>query len=145
VILIDANILVYAYIKEAPQHHRARAWLDQQLSGVAQVGFPWLSLLAFLRITTNPRVSTQPVPIAEVWTQVTEWLACPQAWVPQPGERHPTIFGALLVNARIYGNLVMDAHLAALAIEHGLTMCSADSDFAKFPGLRWFNPLTQAE
>ncbi len=140
-ILVDANILIYAYVKEAPQHHRARVWLDLQLSGVAQVGFAWISLLAFLRITTNPRVSTQPVPIGPAWIQVTEWLACPQVWIPQPTERHAEILGRLLTPASIPGNLMSDAHLAALAIEYGLTLCSADSDFAKFPGLRWQNPL----
>ena len=79
----------------------------------------------------------------EAWRQVAEWLSCDNVWTPQPGEHHRRILGQLLTHTRVQGNFVMDAHLAALAIEHGLTLCSADSDFAKFPGLRWINPLVR--
>jgi uncharacterized protein len=141
VILIDSNILIYAYASNSPHHQTARAWLDQQINNEMRVGMPWPSLLAFLRLMTNPRIANRPVPIADAWLQVSEWLACPSVWTPQPTEKHSQVLGELLANTRAQGNIVMDAHLAALAIEHGLTLCSADSDFAKFSGLRWTNPL----
>jgi toxin-antitoxin system PIN domain toxin len=141
VILIDSNILIYAYESNSPHHQAARNWLDRQINSETRVGMPWQSLMAFLRLTTNPRIVKRPASVAEAWTQVLEWLACPNVWIPQPTENHSKIFGELLTVARAQGNLVMDAHLAALTIEHGLTLCSADSDFAKFAGLRWQNPL----
>lgn len=140
-ILVDANILIYAYDESSPHYSTAIDWLDRQLSGDTRVGLSWMSLLAFLRIVTNPRALKKPATVADAWRQVTDWLSSDPAWIPQPGERHIEILGALLAQNTIYGNLTSDAHLAALAIEHGLTLCSADSDFAKFPGLRWQNPL----
>lgn len=140
-ILVDANLLVYAHVRTFPQHAPARAWLDAQLSLGAPVGLPWPSLLAFLRLVTNPRVFQQPEPMAQAWRQVGAWLGAEAAWIPQPTERHGDILGALLAGAGTQANLVPDAHLAALAIEHGLLLCSADGDFARFPGLRWQNPL----
>jgi toxin-antitoxin system PIN domain toxin len=142
VILVDANLLIYSHATAAPQHHRAKTWIDGQLSGSsASVGLPWLSLLAFLRVMTNPRAVERPESIASAWAQVADWLSCDIVWIPQATDRHAAVLGELLSHAGAHGNLVMDAHLAALAIEHGLTLCSADSDFAKFPGLRWINPL----
>jgi toxin-antitoxin system PIN domain toxin len=141
VILLDANLLVYAHVRTTAQHARAREWLDAQLNGPAQVGFPWASLLAFLRLVTNPRVFTRPESMRDAWRQVQDWLACNVAWIPQPSERHTEILGRLLDAPGIHANLVPDAHLAALAMEHGLVLCSADADFARFPGLRWRNPL----
>ncbi len=140
-ILIDANLLIYAHVSSFAQHLAARDWLDRQLDGVAPVGLPWASVLAFLRLVTNPRVFEQPEPMVEAWGQITAWLACETAWIPEPTERHGELLGRLLGLPGIQANLVSDAHLAALAIEHGLTLCSADSDFARFPGLAWFNPL----
>ena len=140
-ILIDANLLVYARVSSFAQHDRARDWLDRQLNGLPRVGLPWASLLAFLRLVTNPRIFEQPEPIAEAWDQVMGWLACDPAWIPQPTERHLEVLGQLIALPGVHGNLVPDAHLAALAIEHGLTLCSTDGDFARFPGLRWLNPL----
>jgi len=141
VILIDANLLVYARVSGFKQHREARDWLDRQLGGFAGVGLPWPSLLAFLRLVTNPRVFEHPEPIADAWRQVRDWLACESAWIPQPTERHAEIVGQLLALPGIHGNLVPDTHLAALAIEHGLTLCSTDGDFARFPGLNWRNPI----
>ena len=141
-ILVDANLLVYAHVGDMPHHQRAHAWLDEQLNGWAPVGLPWGSLLAFLRLVTNPRIMPQAQPMHSAWAQVEEWLNADVVWVPQPGERHAEILGNLLVQTHAYGNLVPDAHLAALAIEHGLTLYSADADFARFPQLRWVNPLT---
>jgi toxin-antitoxin system PIN domain toxin len=141
VILVDANILIYAHVRSSPQHQIARRWLDHELGGTAQVGLPWASLLAFLRIVTNPRVFERPESIIHAWRQVLEWLSCEVVWTPQPSERYADVLGEFLAHVGVQANLVQDAHLAALAVEHGLIVCSADSDFARFPGLRWINPL----
>jgi toxin-antitoxin system PIN domain toxin len=141
VILVDANLLIYASVDSFPQHERARRWLDERLNGAAPVGFPWASLLAFLRVTTNPRVFARPAMVSDSWRQVLAWLDCEPAWIPEPTERHPEILGELLSGPGIQANLVQDAHLAAVAIEHGLILCSTDGDFARFPGLRWEDPL----
>ncbi len=140
-ILVDSNILVYAHVSSMPQHGRARPWLDAQLSGDARVGLPWPSLLAFLRLVTNPRVFARPESMTDAWSRAADWLDCDVAWIPQPTERHPEILARLLSSSGVQGNLVPDAHLAALAIEHGLELCSTDGDFARFAGLRWRNPL----
>ncbi len=142
-ILIDANILIYAHVSTFSQHDVARDWLDGQLNGATNVGLPWPSVLAFLRLVTNPRVVRRAVPIADAWRQVRDWLACDPVWIPQPTEHHEEVVGRLLALPGMHGNLVPDAHLAALAIEHGLTLCSAGGDFAQFPGLNWHNPIAQ--
>jgi toxin-antitoxin system PIN domain toxin len=142
VILVDANLLVYARASSLAQHERARDWLDQQLNGAGPLGLPWSSLVAFLRLVTNPRVFERPEPIAEAWRQVLAWLDCETVWIPQPAERHAELLGQLLALPGVHANLVPDAHLAALAMEHGLTLCSTDGDFARFPRLRWMNPLS---
>jgi toxin-antitoxin system PIN domain toxin len=141
VILVDVNVLVYAHVGTFSQHRAARDWLDGQFSGIAGVGLPWPSLLGFLRLVTNPRVFPRPESMADAWRQVSEWLASEHAWIPQPTERHADVVGRLLALPGVHGNLVTDAHLAALAIEHGLTLCSTDGDFARFPGLNWLNPI----
>ena len=141
-ILVDANLLVYAHVSSFPQHDQARGWLDKQLNGNASVGLPWHSLLAFLRIVTNPRVFQNPEPMVEAWRQVEAWLDCEVTWIPDPTERHRAVLSSLLAAAGMQANLVPDAHLAALAIEHGLLLCSTDGDFARFAHLRWQNPLS---
>ena len=140
-ILIDANILIYAAMRVLPQHGAASAWLDRQLNGSNRVGLPWPSLLGFLRVVTNPRVFANPPSMQEAWGRVTTWLGCETVWVPQPMDRHPELLGRLLSLPGVRANLVHDPHLAALAIEHGLILCSTDGDFARFPGLRWQTPL----
>ncbi|HEY3028145.1 MAG TPA: type II toxin-antitoxin system VapC family toxin [Pyrinomonadaceae bacterium] len=140
-ILIDANLLVYAHVGSFQQHGSARAWLDAQLNGNSLVGLPWNSLLAFLRIVTNPRVFQKPETMTDAWKQVEEWLDCEPAWIPEPTERHRELLGSLLASSGIQANLVPDVHLASLAIEHGLILCSTDGDFARFRNLRWQNPL----
>jgi toxin-antitoxin system PIN domain toxin len=140
-ILVDTNLLLYASIASVPQHSIAKAWLDERLNGTAPVGLPWPSLLGFVRIASNPRIFEHPVPIDEAWKQVENWLDSPPVWVPQPTERHREVLGPLLRASGGRANLVPDAHLAALAIEHGLILCSSDGDFARFSGLRWENPL----
>jgi uncharacterized protein len=141
VILVDANLLVYANEQSTAPHQRARAWLDDRLNGSAPVGLPWASLLAFVRLVSHPRMFERPRSVAEAWRQVEAWLDCGVAWIPMPTERHREVLGRLLQTAATRSTLVPDAHLAALAIEHGLTLCSTDGDFARFAGLRWENPL----
>ncbi|MGQ0653329.1 MAG: TA system VapC family ribonuclease toxin [Betaproteobacteria bacterium] len=140
-ILVDVNLLVYAGIRSFAQHEQARAWLDERLNGAAPVGLPWESLVGFLRIATNPRVFRRPVALADAWSVAKAWLASERAWVPHPTERHRETLDGLLAAPGVQANLVQDAHLAALAIEHGLILCSTDGDFGRFPGLRWQNPL----
>lgn len=140
-ILLDANILIYSHVESFPQHDSARNWLDQRLNESERVGLPWASLLAFLRLVTNPRVFERPEPMTEAWSQVRAWLECESVWIPEPTDRHATLLGEFLALPGVIANLVPDAHLAALAMEHGLTLCSTDGDFARFPALRWLNPL----
>lgn len=140
-ILVDANLLLYAANRTVPDHTRARTWLDDRLNGSVAVGLPWPSLLAFVRLTTNPAILKHPITTANAWRQVDEWLACEPAWTPVPGEGHRRIVGGFLKASWMTSRLVPDAHLAALAIEHGLTLQSTDGDFARFPGLKWENPL----
>jgi uncharacterized protein len=140
-ILVDANLLIYAHVSSFPQHAQAGSWLDSQLSGTDRVGLPWPSLLGFLRIVTNPRVFERPEPMGQAWRQVQDWLEPDVVWIPQPTERHRDVMGKLVMTAGVQANLVPDAHLAALAIEHGLLLCSTDGDFGRFADLRWQNPL----
>jgi uncharacterized protein len=143
VILVDTNLLVYARIDILPQHAAARKWLDARLNDRLRVGLPWQSLLGFLRIVTNSRIFERPDSVRAAWAQVEDWLGCPNVWIPQPEEGHQVILGRLLSHAAGGANMVPDTHLAALAIEHGLTVCSTDGDFARFPELRWVNPLRE--
>lgn len=142
-ILVDVNILIYSSFRSLAHHDPARGWLEQQLAGSAAVALPWSSLLGFLRLATNARMFERPLTMADAWQQVTMWLAAEPTWTPGPTERHAEVLGNLLAAPGVHGNLVPDAHLAALAIEHGLTLCSSDSDFARFPGLRWINPIAR--
>lgn len=139
--LVDANILVYAFTTSFPQHERARDWLDQRLSDSVPIGLPWPSLLAFVRLTSNQRLFERPVSVASAWRQVEGWLACDAAWVPSPTPRHDAILARLLAGTGLRSEHVSDAHLAALALEHGLAVASADTDFSRFPDVRLENPL----
>ncbi len=140
-ILIDVNLLLYATNTHADQYAVAREWLDRQLSGFSRVGLPWASLLGFLRLSTNPRIVSRALTMAVAWRQVRRWLECEPVWIPLPTERHADTLAELLAEPGVHGNLVPDAHLATLAIEHGLTLCTTDGDFARFPRLKWRNPL----
>ena len=139
--LSDVNLLLYAYDASSPQHERAKAWLEERLSGVEAFGFPWTTLLAFVRLVTNPRVFESPLGVDESLDIVDAWLAAPCATVLHPGPRHAVLLRQLLEPLGTGGNLTTDAHLAALALEHDAELCSADPDFSRFPGLRWSNPL----
>lgn len=139
--LVDANILLYAVDESSPDHEAANRWLSDQLNGHRRVGLPWLSLQAFIRIATHPHASARPMAAVDAWAIVRSWLACDVAWTPGPTDRHAAVFGELLERHAIAGNLVTDAALVALAIEHGLSIASADGDFARFDEIRWINPL----
>lgn len=142
-ILVDANLLVYAVARELPQHETARAWLDEHINGTPRVGLPWPSLLSFMRLIANPRVFERPLPLGHAWNQVEAWLDQPTTWIPLPTPDHERVLG-LLLSREGAARLVPDAHLATLAIEHGLTMCSTDGDFARFSDVNWENPLAAA-
>lgn len=139
--LVDANILLYAVDDASPFHARAKSWLESALNGDRRVGIPWQSYWAFLRIATNPRALDRPLTPAAVSRLVEEWLAASTTWVPQPSTGHFPILARLLEDNDVRGALVADAVLAAICIEHGLTIVSNDSDFARFPEVPWFNPL----
>jgi len=140
--LLDANLLLYALHKGADQHEAAADWLTEQLNGPRRVGLPWPSLGAVLRISTHPRAFQRPLSPATAWERVTDWLAAPVAWIPEPGPEYPQVLGELITTYDVRGNLMPDAALAALAIEHGVTLYSTDTDFARFRELRWHNPLS---
>jgi toxin-antitoxin system PIN domain toxin len=139
--LVDANLLLYAVHQRAVQHEVASAWLTEQLNGSRRVGLPWQSLAGFLRIATHPRAFEHPLDAATAWQQVVEWISAPAAWLPEAGRGYATLLGELMTRYEVRGNLVPDAQLAALALEHGLTVCSADTDFARFTEVPWVNPL----
>jgi toxin-antitoxin system PIN domain toxin len=140
-ILLDANLLIYAVNRDAPLHRPAKAWLEKTLSEGEIVGLCWPVLLAFIRLTTRPGLFSQPLPLEAALDLVAKWLAWPSVQVVEPTGRHLHVLRGLLTSLGTGGNLVSDAHLAALAIEHGALLCSTDGDFARFGGLRWLNPL----
>lgn len=139
--LPDVNLLLYALDETSPHHSRARPWLEALLSRSQPVGFAWTVLLAFLRLSTRAQIFAEPLQPAEAFDVVEGWLAQPCAIVVEPTERHLAVLRGLVEPLGTAGNITTDAHLAALAIEHGAELCSGDADFQRFPGLRWVNPL----
>lgn len=140
-ILVDANLLIYATDSTSPRHAPAAAWLEDQLNGTIRVGIPWEALIAFCRIATHPRVMARPLAVSTAWAVVRDWLEAPNVWTPTATERHADVLGGLIERHQVTGNLVYDAHLAAIAIQHGLEVCTADTDFARFTEVAWRNPL----
>lgn len=140
-ILVDANLLLYAYHPRAKQHEECRAWLEAALSGPDLVRFAWLTLWAFLRVATSPRVFDRPLSAVEAEAAISSWLDQPVAGILEPGERHWDILRGVIRDSQSAGPLVMDAVLAAIALEHGATVYTTDRDFARFSGLKWKNPL----
>jgi len=140
-ILVDANLLLYAEDQQSPRHKAARLWWDEQLSGTAQVCLCWTILCAFIRISTNPRIFKYPLSIDQSVSRVQSWLDQPCIRLIYPTERHWVVLQQLLVDSQAVANLVSDAHLAALAIEHNCELFSTDSDFARFPKVKWRNPI----
>ena len=141
--LPDVNLLIYAVDVSSRHHARARPWLEQTLSGTEEVGFAWMALLGFARISTNPVAFGNALSPARAFEFIDSWLESPVAAVVHPSERHAGYLRDLLMPLGTAGNLTSDAHLAALAIEHGAELCSSDNDFARFEGLRWINPLAR--
>jgi uncharacterized protein len=139
--LVDANVLLYAVDRRSTFHSVAKEWLTGALNGTTRVGIPWMSLVAFIRISTHPRASPSPLTPDDALRHVTDWLAAEPVWVPSPGPRHAEVLARLVTRADARGGLVSDAHLAAIAVEHGLTVISADSDFARFAEVRWSSPF----
>lgn len=139
--LLDANLLLYSVDASSPHHERAAAWLEDVLNGDRRVALPWQTLGAFLRISTHPRVSARPLTAPEAWEYVEAWLAAPATWIPPTTAATARILGDLVARHGVTANLVPDAQLAALAIENGAAVCSADADFGRFPEVRWVNPL----
>ncbi len=140
-ILPDVNLLVYAYNPAAPKHDEARTWCESALNTPRPVALPWVVSHGFVRLTTHPRVLVEPLSPGESLLRVREWLERPYVQIIEPGNRHLDIFEALLGEVGVGGNLATDAHIAALAIEHQCELHSNDTDFARFSGLRWRNPL----
>ena len=140
-IFVDANLLLYAYNASTPEHKRAKIWLEDVLSGAEPVALCWPVLLAFVRISTNTRAFPRPLSRLEATSAVSAWLERPQAIVMSAGENHWDLLQRLLSEGKISGPLVSDAHLAAMAIEHGGTLFTTDRDFSRFPNLRFENPL----
>lgn len=140
-IIVDANILLYAEDSLSPFNRDARKWWDDQLSGSEPVCLCWRVLSAFIRIGTNPRVFEYPLSLEQTLTRIQSWLDQPCTRIIRPTEQHWTTFQQMLNDGQAVANLVTDAHIAALALEHGCTVASTDSDFARFPKLKWINPL----
>lgn len=140
-IIVDVNLLVYAVNRDAPLHDRAKEWLNLVMSGTETVGLPWTVLLAFLRLTTRQGIFPRPLPLTDAFTVVDYWLAQPVVIVAEPTKKHFHHLKNLLIGLGTGGNLTSDAHLAVLAMEHSAELCSTDSDFSRFPGVRWRNPL----
>jgi len=141
VILPDANLLLYAHNVASEEHSKAKRWLEAILSGAEPVGLCWPVILAFLRIATNQRIFPRPLSRTQAVVIVADWLEQPQTVVLSPAENHWTILQRMLSAGKASGVLVSDAHLAALAVEHGATLYSTDRDFTRFPGLKFQNPL----
>lgn len=140
-IVPDINLLVYAHDSEFPRHGEVRDWWEELMNGSDSVGLAWVAMLGFIRITTNSKILDNPMEPAIACEHVRSWLGRPQSIVIHPGDRHAEVLFQLLGQAGSAGNLTTDAHLAALAIEHQAELHSADADMARFPGLRWVNPL----
>ena len=140
-IVVDVNLLIYAVNQDSPDHGKAKAWLESMVSGTETVGLPWIVLLAFLRLTTRTGLFQKPLTVEAAFDLVDAWLQQPSVTVPEPTSRHLRTLRDLVSPLGTGGNLTSDAHLAAIAIEHGAELCSTDNDFERFNRLRWRNPL----
>ncbi len=139
--LLDANLLLCAVDANSPLNKSASAWLEKTLNGDRRVGLPWQTIVAFLRIVTHPRATARPLSAKHAWEFVESWLAAGPVWIPPATERTAAILRRQVTETPATANLIPDAALAALAVEHGLTVMTADTDFGRFPGVRWHNPL----
>ncbi|HEY4810849.1 MAG TPA: type II toxin-antitoxin system VapC family toxin [Solirubrobacteraceae bacterium] len=137
----DTNLLLYAADEDAELHDAALQWMEETLSGTETVAFAWVAVLGFIRIGTNPALYDIPMRVERALEVVDGWLAQPCVTIVHPTDRHAAVLRDLFTRVGTAGNLTTDAHLAALAVEHGATLYSSDNDFSRFPGLRWVNPL----
>jgi toxin-antitoxin system PIN domain toxin len=142
VIVVDANLLIYAYDLDSAHHKKSLSWLEELLSGVEAVGLPWQSVSAFLRVITNRRLPGMRVSLEQAVQVVDEWLQQPNVQVLVPPDQHWSVLRQMILEGRASGPLVSDAEIAAITIEQGAVLHTTDRDFARFPGLRWKNPLT---
>jgi toxin-antitoxin system PIN domain toxin len=142
--VVDANVLLYAVNEDSPHHAEARGWLDSSLAGTETIGFAWVVLLAFLRLSTRPRLFPRPLGLDEAGDVIEAWLAQPPAVVPHPTTRHLALLRGLLEATGSAANLVNDAHVAALALEHDAVVVSYDADYARFEGVPWEKPAATA-
>ena len=143
-ILTDVNPLLNAYNRDFPDHAAARKWWEGVVNDQEAIGLAWVTILGFIRIMTNPRAMPNPMPVGDAVAAAKSWLDLPNVDIVEPGPRHAEILFRLLRQVGVAGNLTTDAHLAALAIEHQARLASTDTDFARFPGLRWYNPLAKS-
>jgi uncharacterized protein len=141
VIVVDANLLIYSYDARAVDHQKSAAWLEGAFSGTETAGLPWSCICAFVRVVTNRRLPGLRVAPHAALGAVDEWLHSPNVQILTPTERHWSVFRRMVVEGQATGPLVTDAEIAALTIEYGGVLYTADRDFARFPGLRWVNPL----
>jgi len=141
VIVLDANLLLYAYDSDSDKHAKARAWVEEAFSGASPVGLPWQTLSAFMRIVTNPRLTGKRFTPAEVVEIVDQWVNQPNVRLLGPGDNHWSFLRQMIVDGQVRGPLITDAQLAALTIEYGGVLHTTDRDFSRFPGLRWKNPI----
>lgn len=142
-ILLDANVLLYAYNADAPEHRGAFQWLSDSLAGDETIGIPWLTSWAFLRISTNPRLFPLPLTAMEAFAIVSQLLAEPGVTIPEPGPRHAGLLQKVVEEYRAVGPHLTDAVMVALALEHGAVLASADLGFGRFRGLRWVTPIVR--
>jgi toxin-antitoxin system PIN domain toxin len=140
-ILVDTNLLLYAGVDKAPFHQQANKWLTEQFSAGIRIGLPWHSVLGFVRLASNRKVYPGGPSVEDAWGLAQIWLRARNAWIPQPTDRHTDVISELIASGDVGSKAVMDIHLAALAIEHGLTLCSVDVGFFRYKKLRWINPL----
>lgn len=141
--LPDVNIFLYAADEASPRHREALAWVNETLAGSETVALAWATILGFIRISTNPAAFSGALAPETALKLVDSWLAQPSVTIVHPTERHAAVLREMLAPLGTAGNLTSDAHLAALAVEHGATLCSCDNDFSRFVGLQWVDPLRQ--
>jgi len=140
--VVDVNLLIYAVNADAAEHTTVKTWLETEINAGTSIGMPWVALLGFIRLSINPKVLSQPLTLDQALEQVRDWLSLPNVSIQEPGIDHLTHFTTACQAVNAGPNLITDAHLAAIAQEHGATMVSCDTDFGRFPGLSWVNPLT---
>ena len=141
-IVLDANVLLYAYDSDSDKHAKARAWVEEVFSGASPVGLPWQTVSAFMRIVTNPRLAGKRFTPVEVVEIVDQWVKQPNVRLLGPGDNHWSVLRQMIVDGQVRGPLITDAQLAALTVEYGGVLHTTDRDFSRFPGLRWKNPIT---